>query len=253
MKSTSYLLVLLLGVGSTAALQADETKPTQAPAPASTAPAAQQSQFTNEQLAETLGWFVGHNSGVTDLDLNQAELDAFLHGLQAAATGKDVPYDLKKINLPVQMFMDHRQQAHVKKLKDEAAKENAELMAKLKDNKNVIELPDGLRYEIIKSGSGPYPRANQVVRVNYTGQLTNGKVFDSSDKHGGATEFQLGRVIPGWAEGIQKINSGGKIRLYIPANLAYGDAAPDPIPPGATLIFDIELLEIKDAQLSPTK
>ncbi|MDE3083611.1 MAG: FKBP-type peptidyl-prolyl cis-trans isomerase [Verrucomicrobiota bacterium] len=252
MKSTSHLLALLLGLGVAAGLKAEEAKPNPSgQSSPSTSPATQKAKpFTDEQLAETLGWFVGKNSGVIDLDLNQTELDAFVRGLRAAATGKDVPYDVHKIGLPVQMFMDKRQTAHLAKAKQTSAAENAEFFAKLKQNKNVVELPDGLRYEIIKPGTGPYPRANQIVRVNYTGKLLNGKVFDASQNHGGATEFQLGRVIPGWAEGIQKINKGGKIRLYIPANLAYGDESRDPIPPGSTLIFDIELLDIKNVPLT---
>jgi FKBP-type peptidyl-prolyl cis-trans isomerase len=89
------------------------------------------------------------------------------------------------------------------------------------------------------------------VTVNYTGTLIDGTVFDTSLKPaqpgGQATpaQFQLDGVIPGWTEGIQKIAKGGKIKLYIPAQLAYGDDGRSGIPPGSTLIFDVDLLDIK--------
>ena len=83
------------------------------------------------------------------------------------------------------------------------------------------------------------------MKVHYTGTLVDGKVFDSSVQRGEPAEFPLSGVIPGWTEGIQKINKGGKIKLYVPPQLGYGDEGNQGIPPSATLIFDVELLEIK--------
>jgi FKBP-type peptidyl-prolyl cis-trans isomerase len=130
--------------------------------------------------------------------------------------------------------------------------ESAAFFAILKENKNVVVLPDGLCYEIIQPGTGAYPKPTQVVKVNYTGTFLNGTVFDSTTRHDppGPVEIALDQVIPGWTEGIQKINAGGKIRLYIPGNLAYGDQPPRGMPPSATLIFDVELLSFKDAPAS---
>ena len=85
------------------------------------------------------------------------------------------------------------------------------------------------------------------MKVNYTGKLLNGTVFDSSVERKEPVDIELDKVIPGWTEGLQKINQGGKIRLYIPPDLAYGDNAQGSIPPGATLIFDVELLEVNPA------
>jgi FKBP-type peptidyl-prolyl cis-trans isomerase len=85
------------------------------------------------------------------------------------------------------------------------------------------------------------------VRVHYTGKLIDGTEFDSSVKRGEPAEFPLDQVIPGWTEGIQKMNKGGKIKLYVPPHLAYGDDGRPGIPPGATLVFDVELLDIKPA------
>jgi FKBP-type peptidyl-prolyl cis-trans isomerase len=117
-----------------------------------------------------------------------------------------------------------------------------DFFTKLKENKAVIQLPSGLCYEIVKPGSGAYPAPTDTVEVNYTGTLTDGTVFDRSTQ---PVEFPLNQVIPGWTEGLQLINKGGRIRLYIPASLAYGDQAQPGIPAGSTLIFDIELLDVR--------
>ncbi len=125
---------------------------------------------------------------------------------------------------------------------------SAKFIAYKKLQKGVTALPSGLLYEIVQPGTGPSPKATDTVRVNYTGMLLNGTVFDATSKHTPAddpSEFPLNKVIPGWTEGIQKINKGGKIRLVIPAALAYGNDSPSPdIPPGSTLVFEVELIEI---------
>ncbi|CAG9251351.1 FKBP-type peptidyl-prolyl cis-trans isomerase [Paraburkholderia unamae] len=110
---------------------------------------------------------------------------------------------------------------------------------------NTIEkLPSGVVVEHIKQGTGPQPTANDVVRVNYRGTLANGTEFDSSDKHGGAATFPLGRVIPCWTQGLQKMKVGGKAKLTCPAATAYGDRAVGPIPPNSDLTFEVELIGI---------
>jgi FKBP-type peptidyl-prolyl cis-trans isomerase len=135
--------------------------------------------------------------------------------------------------------------------KQQRLAESANFFAQLKTNKHVVKTFSGLRYEILRQGTGIYPRPSDVVRVNYTGTLIDGTVFDSSlrPRHPGAApqpvEFELDQVIEGWTEGIQRISKGGKIRLYIPANLAYGDQVEPNIPPGSTLIFEVELLGIR--------
>ncbi|MFD1554791.1 FKBP-type peptidyl-prolyl cis-trans isomerase [Paraburkholderia silviterrae] len=110
---------------------------------------------------------------------------------------------------------------------------------------NTIEkLPSGVVVEHIKQGTGPQPTANDVVRVNYRGTLANGTEFDSSDKHGGPAAFPLGRVIPCWTQGLQKMKVGGKAKLTCPAATAYGDRAVGPIPPNSDLTFEVELIGI---------
>jgi FKBP-type peptidyl-prolyl cis-trans isomerase FklB len=106
-------------------------------------------------------------------------------------------------------------------------------------------VPSGLQYKILKEGTGPKPTASDTVSCNYKGTLTNGKEFDSSAKHGGPASFPVSGVIKGWTEALQLMPVGSKWQLFIPADLAYGDrgAGPD-IAPGATLVFEVELLSI---------
>ncbi len=132
-----------------------------------------------------------------------------------------------------------------KRLAEEKAKQAAELD---KVAAGFDETGSGLRYKIIQKGSGAKAEAGQTVSVHYEGSLLNGQVFDSSYKRNQPIDFKLGvgQVIPGWDEGIALLQVGDKARFVIPSNLAYGSAgAGGVIPPNATLLFDVELMEVK--------
>ncbi len=127
-----------------------------------------------------------------------------------------------------------------------AKQQQDELMGKLSDG--FEETKSGLRYKIIQKGDGAQPENGQTVAVHYKGMLSDGEVFDDSYKRGAPIEFPIGKgnVIPGWDEGILLLNKGDKARFVIPSQLAYGEAgAGGVIPPNATLVFDVELMEIK--------
>jgi FKBP-type peptidyl-prolyl cis-trans isomerase len=110
---------------------------------------------------------------------------------------------------------------------------------------NIQTTDSGIQFSILRAASGgPRPMMGEIVRVNYTGWLTDGTVFDSSFKRGEPSQFQLGQVIPGWNEGLQQMTVGSKFKFTIPPALAYGDQDVGPIPANSTLIFEIELLEI---------
>lgn len=104
----------------------------------------------------------------------------------------------------------------------------------------------GLKYVVLKEGTGKSPNATDMVEVHYTGKLLDGTVFDSSVERGETATFPLNRVIAGWTEGLQLMKEGGKTVFYIPSRLAYGEqGAPGAIPPNADLIFEVELISVK--------
>ena len=122
-------------------------------------------------------------------------------------------------------------------------KEGEEFLAKNKTKDGVITLESGLQYKILSPGNGVFPTIDDTVEVNYKGTYIDGTEFDSSEKHGSSATFPLSGVISGWGEGIPYINEGGKIMLYIPTDMAYGNSQPG-IHPNATLIFEVELLRV---------
>lgn len=115
-----------------------------------------------------------------------------------------------------------------------------------KSKPGVVVLPDGLQYKIITPGSGPKPDESDIVTVKYEGKLIDGTVFDSSEAHGGTTDFPLGQVISGWVEALKLMQAGSTWEVYIPSDLAYGEAgAPPSIGPNETLIFKVTLVSFK--------
>ena len=234
---------LLVALGATAALRAQDAKTSAAgaaPAPAAQPAAA---QFTEAQMLETLGWFLGKQNGFAELGFSKEQVDQLVKGIYTASAGKEAPYDLEKIGPEISKFMQTKQQAYMGKLKEQGKVESDKFFAELKAKKGIIVLPSGLAYEIIKPGAGDFPKATDTVKVIYTGTLLNGTKFDSN-VGADPIEFQLNRVIPGWSEGIQKINKGGKIKLYVPSQLGYGEEGNQGIPPNSALIFEVELLDI---------
>ena len=252
LKYTATISLLALGLAAGRAQEVKLNIPGQADAPAAAA-AAQKAVYPEAQLIEEFGWFIGKRVGLTELEFTAKEIESLLKGISTAAAGKDSPFELEKIGPAMDEFMQKKQAAYTAKLKDKNNVVNTAFFAKLKENKNVVELPSGLRYEIVKPGDGAFPKATETVKVHYTGTLTDGSVFDSSVQRGEPAEFPLDGVIPGWTEGIQKMNKGGKIKLYVPPHLAYGDDGRPGIPPGSTLVFEVELLEIKSTSAAPAR
>jgi FKBP-type peptidyl-prolyl cis-trans isomerase len=240
-------LLVTLTAATTLCAQEVKTPAGAQPAPAA-APVAP--QFTEAQIFETLGWYLGKQNGFADLGFSKEQIDQLVKGLYTAAAGKECPYDLEKIGPELTKLMQAKQQAYVSKLKEQGKVESEKFLADVKTKKGVVTLPSGLAYEIIKPGEGDYPKATDTVKVFYTGTLVNGNKFDSN-VGGEPAEFQLTGVIPGWTEGIQKINKGGKIKLYVPAALAYGEEGNQGIPPSSALVFEVELLDIKAPAPAP--
>ncbi len=242
MKLTSLLPALALVLGLTAASRAQDNSAT--PAQSAAATAAPAANFTDEQVAEQLGWMLGRQSGLRELDFSEAEVEAVIKGLRAAASGEDSPQDLDAIRGSFQSFMERKQTTYLGRMREQSTTEGTAFMEQMKAKSGVVVLPSGLAYEIENPGSGVSPKPEDTVRVHYTGKLVNGTVFDSSVERGEPIEIRLNEVIPGWTEGLQKISKGGKMKLYIPPQLAYGENGQGEIPPAATLVFDVELIDV---------
>ncbi|TWJ33598.1 FKBP-type peptidyl-prolyl cis-trans isomerase [Geobacter argillaceus] len=175
-------------------------------------------------------------------NLSPEELEFVKQGLTDAATGKKPDVDLSSYNDKVQELARARRTAQGEKL----AAMNKEFIAKAVAEKGAVKTDSGLIYLSLREGTGTSPTVTDTVKVNYRGTLPDGKEFDSSYKRGTPTEFRLDGVIKCWTDGLQKMKSGGKAKLVCPPNTAYGDAgAGDLILPDATLVFDVELLEVK--------
>ncbi|HKB57011.1 MAG TPA: FKBP-type peptidyl-prolyl cis-trans isomerase [Lacunisphaera sp.] len=233
--------------------------PATVPAAAPAAPAPAAVKFTEAQLLEAYGYiFVLQTrmaNQVEAFEFTPAQREAMVRGISLALNNKELPYDPQQIQVQLQEFMGKKQEAFMTKLRVKNLGEAQTFFAKLKENKNVVELPSGLRYEILKAGTGAMPKPGQQISMHYSGAFLNGQVFDNSVERGQPYDFVLqaatpqtpNGVIPGMFEGLQKIGVGGKIKLYVPPSLAYGDTGNQGVPPGASLIFEVEVLSAKDA------
>jgi len=213
------------------------------------APAAQASPAAatseDEKAIMAFGGAVGQqlSQQVKALNLSPAELETFKRGLAASLAGEKPQYDMQQYGPLLQ--------ARAQKQAAAAAAPAKQMAVAFRDQAaaepGALRMPSGLIYKTITPGKGPSPTATDVVRVHYHGTLTDGKVFDSSVQRGQPVEFPLNQVIPCWTEGVQHMKVGEKAKLVCPSDIAYGDAGrPDGnIPPGATLVFEVELLGIK--------
>ena len=167
--------------------------------------------------------------------------DDFSKGFRAAYAGETSEADLQRAQMAVQTKMEAAEQE-----KSVAARsEGQAFLAQNKTRPEVTTTASGLQYEVLQAGSGTSPKATDKVTVHYTGKNLDGSVFDSSVERGQPATFGLNQVIAGWTEGVQLMQPGAKYRFYIPSELAYGErGAGSDIAPGATLIFDVELISV---------
>jgi FKBP-type peptidyl-prolyl cis-trans isomerase len=191
------------------------------------------------------GATLGHGMKQQVPDINP---DMLAQGIHDSVAGKPLLNDQETMQtlMGFSQTMQARQQEKVAKAGQENKEKGEAFLAKNAKEEGVKVLPSGLQYKIIKEGDGPKPKATDTVKVKYRGTLIDGTEFDSS---GGETaQFQLNGVIQGWTEGIQLMPVGSHWILYVPSNLAYGEQQTGPqIGPNSTLIFDVELVDIKSS------
>jgi FKBP-type peptidyl-prolyl cis-trans isomerase FkpA len=197
----------------------------------------------DEKAIYALGAALGQQAAqqVKPLNLTPAEIETLKKGLAASLAGEKPAYAMEQYGPKLQA----RAEAHSataaapEKQKSAAFRESAAAEA------GAERLPSGLVYKTLRPGKGPRPGPTDVVRVHYHGTLQDGKVFDSSVQRGQPIDFPLNQVIPCWTEGVQRMKVGEKAKLVCPSEIAYGDRGNGPIPPGATIVFEVELLGIQ--------
>lgn len=172
-------------------------------------------------------------------DLSPAELDILKRALSDAAAGKPA-LDLEEWGQKIQSLLKERSTQAAEKEKATSAA----FLAKAGTEPGAQKTDSGLIYKELAAGTGESPKETDTVKVNYRGTFTNGTEFDSSYKRNQPAQFPLNGVIKCWTEGVQKMKVGGKARLVCPSSIAYGDQGRGTIPGGATLVFEVELLEI---------
>jgi FKBP-type peptidyl-prolyl cis-trans isomerase len=246
------LLAAALAVVFGAASAADEPAKKPAAAPAAAAakdakPAAPPVALDRNKISYMVGMDIGRGlmQIKDDIDIKVVE-----QALEATIKGEKTTMTQEEALQVRQAYMQQMQAKRVAEQKASAEKNKTEgtaFLAKNKSKSGVKTTASGLQYEVEKEGTGPKPKATDTVKVNYLGTKIDGTKFDSSYDRGQPATFPLNGVIKGWSEGLQLMPVGSKYKLYVPADLAYGENAPGPIGPNATLIFEVELLGIEDA------
>ncbi len=193
----------------------------------------------DDKTMYALGLALSQNLG--PFKLSDKELELVKAGLSDGVLGKEKKVDLQTFGPKISALAQARLAASAT-----AEKKAAEpYLAKAAGEKGAKKTASGLVYTEVKAGNGEAPNATDTVKVHYTGKFTDGTVFDSSVQRGEPATFPLNGVIKCWTEGLQLMKVGGKATLVCPSDIAYGDQGrPPQIKPGATLVFDVELLEI---------
>ncbi|TPE46016.1 FKBP-type peptidyl-prolyl cis-trans isomerase [Pontibacter mangrovi] len=197
-------------------------------------------------LKEKISYIIGRDMA-TNLKKQgiEVESEAFMQGLKDIQAG--TPSSLSQQEVQEAMMALQQEMAQKQNAAGSANKQEGEaFLAENKNKEGVHTLPSGLQYMVLKEGTGKSPSASDTVTTHYHGTLIDGTTFDSSYERGQPATFPVNGVIAGWTEALQQMKEGAKWRLFIPSELAYGaQGAGDVIGPNATLVFDVELLQVK--------
>ena len=207
----------------------------------------------NPKIYEAIGMMFAQGSGLGKMEFTEEQIDLILGGMKKGIVLGETPPEYQALQPKVQAVMMQKMQLARQAEQAEMAKaaggnkaKGNEFLALLSKQEGVKKDPSGFYYEILKQGEGPSPTMSNTVRLHYHGTLIDGTVFDSSVDRGQPARFPMRGVIKGFSGGLTKTQVGGKIKIYIPSELGYGDN-PRPggkIKPGDTLIFECDLLEI---------
>lgn len=228
-----FLMLGMIGVASIAQKTKTPAKPTPKPV-----------QPVLKNAYDSFSYAVGMSIalqykefGVTDLNTT-----AVMTGVNDVLKNKKIALTADQANLILNNYINKlmAEKANVNKKAGDA------FLASNKTKPGVKTLPSGMQYLVIKEGNGAMPTITDTVTVHYTGTLINGEIFDSSVDRGEPAKFTVGGVIKGWTDALQLMKAGSRWKLFIPAEMAYGNYSPpgSNIPPGSVLIFDVELLEV---------
>jgi FKBP-type peptidyl-prolyl cis-trans isomerase len=210
----------------------------------------------NEQVSYVFGYNIGQQFKAQQIELNP---DVVAKAINDVYSDAEPLLSQEEMQTAMESFQQQYEekmqsmQAEEQAKREAAAADNAqqgeEFLAANAEKEGVVTLPSGLQYKQIEEGEGAQPDAADTVTVHYRGTLVDGTVFDSSYERGEPVSFPLQNVIPGWTEGLQHMKEGSKYELYIPPELAYGPGGSGPvIGPNETLIFEVELLEVQEAE-----
>ncbi len=202
-------------------------------------------QDEDSRIAYSIGVNIGRNL-VSQQVLGEIDFDTFVAGMRDQVNGT-TQLSAEEVELSIQTFQE-REVARQNEAMATARQDGEQFLTENAQNEGVVVLDSGLQYLVLESGDagGPSPTTTEAVLAHYHGTFIDGSVFDSSVDRGEPAQFGVSQVITGWTEALQLMRVGDKWRLFIPHTLAYGEiGTPPAIPPFATLIFEVELLEIR--------
>jgi len=218
--------------------------------------AEEQAAFKNqkEKVSYIIGTDIGNNLKSRSIDVDP---DILMRGMKDALAGNKSVLSESEVRETMEAFkqeMTKKQEEDMKIASEKNKKAGEAFLAENKTKEGVKTLPSGLQYKVVTEGTGKTPKATDTVTVNYRGTLVDGTEFDSSYKRGQPATFPVNGVIKGWTEALQLMKEGAKWQLFIPADLAYGDrGAGNVIGPNTTLIFDVELISVKEGNQNKEK
>ena len=205
---------------------------------------AEKVEATPKNISYAIGYQIGQSYDQFDLKLKPKALAAGLRD-QQSGDARLSEGQVKQVLQALSQKLKKQQAKANEKRGKQNRKAGQQFLANNKQKPGVKETQSGLQYKVLESGQGSSPGPNDRVTVHYTGKLLDGTVFDSSRKRGQPATFRVNRVIEGWSEALQKMKPGAQWKLWIPADLAYGNRGKGEIEPGDTLMFKVKLLEVK--------